>query len=163
MPVFISCDPSTAPNLALMCSERGWIDKAERDRTSVKITKTKDEPVAELIAAVMREWLLLYDVQGFVSEKIGVWTGQGAVSSANFVGAMRLVEGIAVGLGLPVTFYTPPVWKRGMGMLTKDKDYSRALAARLWPDRAAWVARVKDHDQAEAALIGWHHIQRTIP
>jgi hypothetical protein len=159
MVVVIGTDPSTAPNLALVCSERGWLDVASRDLTSVAISKTKREPVAELIAAKMREWILFEDVTWLVSEKIGPWTGQGLVSSANFVGAMRLVEGIAVGLGLRVAYYTPPAWKRGVGLLTKDADYSRALAARLWPKRSSWVARKSDHNEAEAALIGYHHLQ----
>jgi hypothetical protein len=160
MTVVIACDPSTAPNLALVCSERGWLDVAAKDRTSVKVTGSKNEPVAQLIAEVMREWALFYSPAWFVSEKIGPWSGQGLVSSANFVGAMRLVEGCAAGIGgMQVAFYTPPVWKRGVGLLTKDKDYSRALALKLFPNRAGWLATKNSHDQAEAALIGWHHLQ----
>ena len=156
--IFIGTDPSTAPNLALVCSEQGWLDVASRDQTSVTVSKTKREPVGELIAQKMREWILFHDVRGLVSEKIGPWTGQGLVSSANFVGAMRLVEGIAIGLGLPVMYYTPPAWKRGVGLISKDADYSRALALRLWPTRAEWLARKSDHNEAEAALIAYHHI-----
>ena len=71
---------------------------------------------------------------------------------------MRLVEGIGIGMGLPVKYYTPAVWKRHM-KLTGDKDMSRGMAARLWPDRADWLKRKGDHDKAEAALIAQASIE----
>ena len=105
-------------------------------------------------------WDIEYKIDAVSSEKIGVWTGQGMVSGANFVGSMKLVEGICVGLGLQVHYVTPPTWKRAMGLIKKDKDYSRAVALRLWPDRAGWLKLKGDHDKAEAALIGQYHLQK---
>jgi len=159
MATFIGVDPGTAPNLALVSDDRGWMEVASRDRTSVKLSASKDEPVGALICAVMREWAMLYPIDGVVIEKIGPWTGQGLVSSANFVGAAKLVEGVAAGLGFPLVQYTPSQWKRGAGLVSKDKDYSRALALKLWPERAAWLRHKYNHNEAEAALLAWYHLQ----
>jgi crossover junction endodeoxyribonuclease RuvC len=55
-----------------------------------------------------------------------------------------------------VTFLTPPVWKRAIGIPPgKDgaKDAARSEAIRRWPGQAGLFARVKDDGRAEAALI----------
>jgi hypothetical protein len=56
--------------------------------------------------------------------------------------------------GVPITFITPPAWKRAIGLTLKSKDAARSEAIRRWPDRAALFARVKDDGRAESALIG---------
>jgi crossover junction endodeoxyribonuclease RuvC len=50
-------------------------------------------------------------------------------------------RGVLAAAGVPVTFVSPPAWKR------------RPEAIRRWPARAELFARVKDDDRAEAALI----------
>ena len=40
------------------------------------------------------------------------------------------------------------------------KDVARSRAIERWPDQVNLFARVKDHDRAEAALIGWAGLQR---
>lgn len=45
----------------------------------------------------------------------------------------------------------PAVWKRAMGLLNKDKEWSRLMAQRLWP--SAPLLRKGDDGRAEALLI----------
>ncbi len=40
------------------------------------------------------------------------------------------------------------------------KDLARSRAIERWPAHAEVFARLKDHDRAEAALIGWAGLQR---
>ena len=56
-------------------------------------------------------------------------------------------------LGWVVTLVRPQDWKADMS-LTSDKEQCRKRAIAVWPDAADWFARKKDHDRAEAALIG---------
>ena len=50
----------------------------------------------------------------------------------------------------------PSKWKADMG-LSSDKEASRAMALALFPAHAAMFKRKKDHDRAEACLLGvWH-------
>lgn len=156
--IVVGYDPGVAPTLALVSTDAGWIDYADRYQTAVKVTKTKWTPVGENVARVLRDWHGLYGIDVVVSEKIGAWTGQGLVSTGEFIGASRLVEGIAIGIGLPVVRYTPAQWKGRAGLTKRDKDYSRKMAAERWPTRAGWLTRKLDHDRAEAALLGWVHL-----
>jgi crossover junction endodeoxyribonuclease RuvC len=55
--------------------------------------------------------------------------------------------------GVPVTFLTPPAWKRAVGLTLASKDASRSEVIRQWPGHAALFARIKDDGRAEAALI----------
>jgi crossover junction endodeoxyribonuclease RuvC len=65
-----------------------------------------------------------------------------------------VIEGVLAAAGVPITFITPPAWKRAIGLTLKSKDAARSEAIRRWPDHAALFARVKDDGRAESALIG---------
>jgi hypothetical protein len=65
-----------------------------------------------------------------------------------------VIEGVLAAAGVPITFITPPAWKRAVGLTLKSKDAARSEAIRRWPSHAALFARVKDDGRAESALIG---------
>jgi len=71
---------------------------------------------------------------------------------------LGIVEGVALGAGIPVRWVSPAKWKRALG-LSADKGASRRRAIELWPAQSAMFARVKDDGRAEAALIAywWLH------
>jgi crossover junction endodeoxyribonuclease RuvC len=91
-------------------------------------------------------------------ETVGPRPGEGAVGAFAFGRSRGIIEGVLAAAGIPVTFIAPVQWKRAVGIPPgKDgaKDAARSKAIALWPDKAAWFARVKDHGRAEAALIGF--------
>jgi crossover junction endodeoxyribonuclease RuvC len=93
--------------------------------------------------------------QAFV-EYVGARPGEGAVGAFAFGRSRGVVEGVLGACGVPVTFLTPPVWKRAVGIppgKDRAKDDARSEAIRRWPGQAALFARVKDDGRAEAALI----------
>lgn len=57
-----------------------------------------------------------------------------------------------------VHYVSPQVWKKLFGV-SNDKNAARACCLRLYPD--APVTRVKDHNRAEAILIG-HWLRREV-
>ena len=63
--------------------------------------------------------------------------------------------GILEALKIPYTEVPPQTWKRLlMAGERKEKDASRAVARRLWPDQTEEaLSRRKDHGRADAALI----------
>lgn len=80
-------------------------------------------------------------------------------SKANFsMGThLGLVLGVAGTLGIPVLQISPSAWKRTMGLTRPGKEgksQARALASQLYPEHAEMFVRVRDHDRAEAVLIG---------
>ncbi len=80
--------------------------------------------------------------------------GEGPTGAFAFGRARGVIEGILAAAGIPVTFISPPTWKRAAGLTLASKDASRAEAIRRWPNHAALFARRKDDGRAEACLIG---------
>jgi crossover junction endodeoxyribonuclease RuvC len=67
-----------------------------------------------------------------------------------------VILGVLAALEIPTHLVTPQTWKKHF-KLDSDKDKSRALATRLWPEFAERFARVKDDGRAEAALLArWY-------
>lgn len=67
-----------------------------------------------------------------------------------------MVAGVLAGLGTPVTYVQPAVWKRRAGLIGASKSASRHLATATWPDHAPAFRKARDDGRAEAALIARH-------
>jgi crossover junction endodeoxyribonuclease RuvC len=63
------------------------------------------------------------------------------------------IIGVIGALAIPVRHVTPAKWKKALG-LTSDAGRSRAAAIERWPGQADLFARKRDHNRAEAALLG---------
>lgn len=55
--------------------------------------------------------------------------------------------------GFRVEELLPSVWKVKMGLAKKDKNFSRSMAMRLYPQVAHFLAAASDHNRAEALLL----------
>ena len=111
-----------------------------------------------LFAAIVRRWA---PSRAWV-EWIGPRQGDRPAGAFSFGASKATVETALAVLGVPYRTITPAVWKRTAGIPAGRgmKDLARSRAIERWPDRAEDFARVKDHDRAEAALIGWAGLQR---
>ncbi len=89
-----------------------------------------------------------------VIEDVHAMPGQGVTSMFTFGRGLGILEGVALGAGIPVRWVSPARWKRALG-LGADKGASRRRATELWPSRSALFARAKDDGRAEAALIAY--------
>jgi crossover junction endodeoxyribonuclease RuvC len=69
------------------------------------------------------------------------------------------VEGIIGAHGIPMTLVEATTWKKAM-RLNASKEDSRARAIQLVPTAASELARVKDHNRAEAILLSLYAIER---
>jgi crossover junction endodeoxyribonuclease RuvC len=100
-----------------------------------------------------------YDILAVFIENTQPMPKNGSIASFK----LGLNTGIAIGvveaLGLPLYRPRPAEWKRWTGLIGKDKDAARGLAIERWPDHSSSLARVKDHNRAEAMLIAayGHH------
>jgi crossover junction endodeoxyribonuclease RuvC len=80
----------------------------------------------------------------------------GSVQAFSFGRSRGVLEGICAALNVRITFLTPPVWKRCIGLppgKENAKDLSRSAAIARWPSKADWFARVKDNGRSDACLI----------
>ena len=78
--------------------------------------------------------------------------GMGRTSAYNFGQGVGVLKGVFQSLLIPYTLVPPQRWQKHFGK-SKDKDHSRLLATRLYPDLASQFVRVKDDGRAEALLI----------
>lgn len=77
---------------------------------------------------------------------------QGVSSSSRFVGTFFAWVAMLVCLDIPHVIVPPQTWKKVMG-LTRDKDYSRQIAMRIFPAFADQIQHKNDDGLAEAALM----------
>lgn len=87
-----------------------------------------------------------------IVEKVGAMPGQGVSSMFKFGCGFGMVQGVIAALGIPLHLVTPQRWKKSF-LLSSDKEASRALALRYWPQNADLFKRKKDEARAEACLI----------
>ena len=83
----------------------------------------------------------------------------GATSAFNFGMGYGLWLGILAALALPYQTVHPATWKaRCMSGCSKEKDASREVAMRHYPQSAKFLTRKKDNGRSDSALIarwGW--------
>lgn len=88
-----------------------------------------------------------------VIEKVGAMPGQGVVSMFNFGKTAGIIEGVCSALGLRIELVTPQKWKSRLGLIGKDKDYSRTLAIQKYPGMADQLSLKKHCGRADALHI----------
>jgi crossover junction endodeoxyribonuclease RuvC len=102
-------------------------------------------------------------VERIVVESVHAMPKQGVSSTFKFGMGFGIILGVAGALRLPLTLVTPTQWK-AYHSLASDKEASRALAIRKWPDHNRHLNRKKDADRAEALLIGdWFYVRHIVP
>lgn len=77
---------------------------------------------------------------------------QGVASTFKFGRAFGTLLGVLAATRTPYRFAAPGYWKKHF-RLPAEKEAARAMALRLWPERASSFSLKKHHGRAEAALI----------
>jgi crossover junction endodeoxyribonuclease RuvC len=95
-----------------------------------------------------------------VVEQVASRPGQGVSSPFKFGQSYGAILGVVGALAIPVRHVTPAKWKKALG-LSSDGEASRARAIETWPTHAGLFARKRDHNRAEAALLGLYALERT--
>jgi len=114
----------------------------------------EDVPVAggEISAPHLASLIRRFSPSMAVIERVNAFPGQGVTSVFNFGRSYGDVRGVVGALNIPLHFVSPQKWKKHFG-LSSDKDQSRMLAIRMFPNVADHF-KLKKHDgRAEAALI----------
>lgn len=110
--------------------------------------------IASALADRMRAW----EPQLCVVEMVSAMPGQGVSSMFRFGMAYGAALAIAGTLGIALELVTPPVWKKHFrltGMAPEiAKEAARQRALELAPWLTANLDRKRDHNRAEALLIG---------
>ena len=95
-----------------------------------------------------------------IVELVGARPGQGVSSMFRFGQAYGTILGVIGALAIPVRHVSPAKWKKALG-LNSDGEASRARAIETWPTRADLFARKRDHNRAEACLLGLYAVKES--
>lgn len=103
-----------------------------------------------VLAQLLKEWQ--DRIAMVVSEELGAVPGSGSTGAFRFGHGVGVIEGVVLGMGLPLTQVRPQVWTREL-RVGSDKGQHRLAVQRLWPVHGDRFKRVKDHGRADAALL----------
>jgi crossover junction endodeoxyribonuclease RuvC len=102
-------------------------------------------------------------VERMVVEDVHSMPKQGVSSVFKFGMGTGIIHGVAGALRLPLTLVTPNKWKAFHSLHGPNKEASRMLAIRKWPQHNRHLDRRKDADRAEALLIGdWYYVHHIV-
>jgi hypothetical protein len=93
-----------------------------------------------------------------IVEQVAAMPGNGVSSMFRFGQSYGTILGVIGTLAIPVRHVTPAKWKKALG-LNSDGEASRARAIETWPTHAELFSRKKDHNRAEAALLGLYGLR----
>lgn len=77
----------------------------------------------------------------------------GKVSLGHYMYGAGLWHGLCVGMGCELKTVAPQTWKKYFQLTKQPKQKSIELARKMFPKLTDQLARVKDHNRAEALLL----------
>jgi crossover junction endodeoxyribonuclease RuvC len=113
----------------------------------------------DIIAAA--QWIAKHAPSMVYVERAQAFPGQGASSGFSYGRAVGAIEAVIALCSIPMILVEASIWKRRLHLPGKDKEAARQKALQLFPAQHALLARKKDHNRAEAALIVVANLQRT--
>lgn len=155
----IGVDPGITGALALLQAGPSprLIEVADMPTATKRVnSRAKQHIIAPALADLLKRWTDLpfeADFEVFI-EEVHAMPGQGVTSMFRFGHAAGLVHGVAAGLGLRISEITPRDWQTVV-RVRSDPDAGRLRASQLFPLMAGEFARKKDHNRADATLIGY--------
>lgn len=172
-------DNTDARRLVFGKEKKKVMPKKSRGKTGRKKAGIK-EPYPPFIRQLFHD----FAPDMVVIENAWVMPGQGVASSASFVGAARMIEGIAHGMGLPLLIARPIQWQPWFQVSQIDEDdvepytpdpltecasnraayaarkeRSRHMAARIFYEARHMFDRKMDHNRAEACLLAVYGLE----
>jgi len=105
----------------------------------------------EVNGGVLADILKVFPPKAVYLEQVNSF-GMGRTSAYNFGQGVGVIKGVLAALNIPFFMVTPMKWKKHYG-LNRDKDASRLLATRTWPEQTDKFKLKKFDGRAEAALI----------
>ena len=124
-----------------------------------QLIRVHDMPVVDgyINAPLLKQLVHGGMIDRVILEQARSMPGQGVASTFKYGTGYGIVLGVLV--DHPIEIVTASKWKQAMHLPGKDKEASRQRAIAEWPTQAGLFARKKDHNRAEAALLGLWWLQ----
>jgi len=149
--IFIGIDPGLDGAVAILGPVSSSVEVWRTP--TIKVGTRRQYLVREMAAIVHRAGA----ESSAILEAVHSMPGQGVASSFTFGRGFGVWEGILAALGIPYQLVAPQTWKAVMLRdMPKDKNASKLLASRLWPNlytlEEARKPKMSD-GEAEALLL----------
>jgi len=151
--IYIAIDPGLTGAIAWIVDDKygGVIDMPTCDNGS----KARVKRMVDAQELYMTMWsLLLHNPEhkeAFFVEKVSSMPGQGVASMFSLGDSYGVVRGVIGAYKGILHSVAPQKWKKWHGLIGADKEASRILAQKLYPD--APLNLKKHHGRADALLI----------
>jgi crossover junction endodeoxyribonuclease RuvC len=103
--------------------------------------------------AAIRDFIEKHKPIRALIERAGVMPKQGIASGFKYGRAVGALEAAIALCAIPIEVIEPSTWKRFWHLPGREKERARQLALEKFPAAHASLARKKDHQKAEAALL----------
>lgn len=164
----IGIDPGVNGACALITESGKFLDCFDMPTVLANKSSNRQMVNAAELAKLLRAWLVdapegivavIENVQPMPSQALtnGARVSMPSASAFAMGKSVGSAEGVIATLGIGLEKVTAQTWKRWF-QLSREKDASRELAQRMFPD--APLGRKKDHNRAEAILIARYYQQR---
>lgn len=150
MTYFIGIDPGLTGAVAVIGDS--FVDVYDIPTVANGAGRVKSEVSGLLLAQLIRRLGQLGSLHALL-ERTASMPGQGVASMFSMGVSRGVVLGVLGALAVPYIEAAPATWKKAYGLIGADKDQSRRVALQLYPSLATQLARVKDHNRAEAVLL----------
>ena len=156
--ITIAIDPGLTGALA-MIDHRGLQAVADMPTMAKSSGTVKNQVNAAALTSLLQEWTAGHDKNEIMVmiERVAAMPKQGVATMFSIGHTCGIIEGVVAARGLPHEMVTPQTWKKHY-KLDSDKEKAREIAQRLYPE--ASLARMKDHNRAEAVLMARYGYER---
>jgi crossover junction endodeoxyribonuclease RuvC len=148
--VILGIDPGLRGGLAIV---EATDDVAPALLEAIDIPTTGSGAKERVDAMAIRSFITRHKPALALIERAGVMPRQGIASG------FGAIEAAIALCGLPIEIVEPSTWKRLFRLSGKDKEGARQRALQAFPDAHAALARKRDHQRSEAALIALYGLR----
>ena len=167
--ITIGIDPGLTGALSFIGRDRVSIVDIPTKPVSAE-GKVKSRVDGYALATLVRQECPVDEPIAAFCESVSAWgTSNNAIEAqASLVGTLRAIEAVFDVLRIPLHLVSPQDWQGFYGLKGKKHEQRErgALPAaivtslRLYPGAAALLSRVRDHNRAEALLIGHYGLRK---
>lgn len=155
---FIGIDPGCTGALSIIDSVRNTVQVFDTPNFVRSISGRKKKNKTDYLVAGMRE-IIMREIDDEnetygVLESVHAMPDNGSIGNFDMGRGLGLWEGMLGGLGIPYVKVAALTWKRFFfGKVKTEKGDDRNKACELFPFMAVQLARVMDHNRADAILL----------
>ena len=146
----IGIDPGVMGAVGITTAEGKFVDVFDLPTVLANKSSQRRQVNAYELASLLRTALLEYPDVVAITENVAAMPQQGVSSVFAFGKSYGIILGVLATLGISTHVVSPSKWK-GYYQLGRDKDQSRELAQRMWPNAPLGLKR--HHNRAEALML----------